>query len=100
MKPKLLSRLFSLREEMKLLTREMNLASRQIHEECWQPDPELAYHFLMVSIRRMEAKKYIEMLEGEGFDRIFLTIHDGAYVIMRVVDAGVIHYYTEPEETQ
>ena len=48
----------------------------------------------------MEAKKYIEMLEGEGFDRIFLTIHDGAYVIMRVVDAGVIHYYTEPEETQ
>ena len=100
MKPTLLSHLSSIRREMKIVAREMNLVARQIYTDCWQPDRELAYRFPIGSVKRKEAEDYLKLLDEEGYNRIFLTIHDNAYIIMRVVDAGVIHYYTEPEETQ
>jgi hypothetical protein len=98
MKPKLLSHLNDLNRELKITAQEMRLVSRQINTECWQSDPEQAYHFpALTSKFRQEAYEYLNLLEEEGYTRLFVTIHDDAYVIMRVVGAGAIHYYTEPK---
>ena len=99
MKPKLLSHLNALDKELRITAQEMRVVSRQIHEECWQPDPEQAYHFPSLTTKsKQEAKQYLNLLDEEGYDRVFLRVHDDAYIIMRVVDKGVIHYYTEPKE--
>ena len=95
---KLLSRFDELNEELKTTWettgKEMRAVFRRIENECWQPDTGEANHFQF----RKEAFRFADLLEQHGYDRLFVRAVEDSYVIMRVVDKGVIHFYTDPKE--